>query len=65
LSKGFCDVAKVVCPENNLATLSNFGYILDMKVEKSRILLDSWLPAGTYHKNLANLGHFFHENPFI
>jgi hypothetical protein len=41
--------------ENNLA---KFGYILDMKVgkKKERILLYSWLPTGTYHKNLATGG---------
>jgi hypothetical protein len=37
--------------------LDKFGYILDMKVRgvggKKRILLYSWLPTGTYHKNLA------------
>jgi hypothetical protein len=49
-----------------------------MKVEKKpKILLYSWLPAGTYHtnlaiflkkilQNLANLGHFFiHEKPTL
>jgi len=42
--------------ENNLA---KFGYILDMKVGKKkreRILLYSWLPTRTYHKNLATGG---------
>jgi hypothetical protein len=34
-----------------------------MKVEKNRILLFSWLPTGTSHENLANLGQFFQENP--
>jgi hypothetical protein len=41
-----------------------------MKVEKkNEILLFSWLPTGTDHKeklqNLANLGHFFHEKSFV
>jgi hypothetical protein len=44
----------VNCPENNLA---KFGYTLDMKVggkkKIKKILLYSWLPTGTYHKNLA------------
>jgi len=32
----------------------NFGYILDMKnPKKTKILLYSWLPLQTYHKNLA------------
>jgi hypothetical protein len=31
-----------------------FGYILDMKnLEKTKILLYSWLPLQTYHKNLT------------
>ncbi len=42
--------------ENNFA---KFGYILDMKVGKKRIFLYSWLPAGTYHKNLAIWNFFF------
>jgi len=55
-----------------------FGYILDMKVgeKKTWILLYCWLPTGTYHKNLmiwiifflwnlANLGLFSLENPFL
>jgi hypothetical protein len=47
-----------------------------MKLEKIRIFLYSWLPTGTYHKNLAiwnfffqnlvNLGNFFfHEKSFV
>jgi hypothetical protein len=44
----------VHCPENNLA---KFGYALNMKVQgkkkEKEILLYSWLPTGTYHKNLA------------
>jgi hypothetical protein len=54
-------------PENNLA---KFGYIPDMKVNRNRSLLYSWLLTETYHKNLTiwifpffgnlmNLGHFF------
>ncbi len=55
-----------------------FGYILDMKVgeKKNLILLYCWLPSGTYHRNLmiwiifflwnlANLGLFSLENPFL
>jgi hypothetical protein len=40
--------------QNNLAKC---GYIPDMKVliKKNRILLYSWLPTGTYHKNLVIL----------
>jgi hypothetical protein len=34
----FCDVAK-------------FGYSRDMKVEKNKSFIYSWLPPGTYHKN--------------
>jgi hypothetical protein len=34
------------------SNLAKFGCILDMK-KKNRILLYSWLPAGTYQKNLA------------
>jgi hypothetical protein len=50
-------------PENILA---KFGYILDIKVQNNRILLNFWLPTGTYHKILvANLGHFFHEKAFV
>jgi hypothetical protein len=41
-------------PENNLA---KFGYVLDMKVEKHRIFLYSWLSTITsYHKTLAIWG---------
>ncbi len=29
------------------------GYMLDMKVRKIKIILYSWLPTGTFHKNLA------------
>jgi hypothetical protein len=32
---------------------SQICYILDMKVGKNKIILYSWLPIGTYHKNLA------------
>jgi len=39
--------------------LAKFGCILDMQVEKNGMLLYSWLPTGTYHKNLVNLGLFF------
>jgi hypothetical protein len=42
--------------ENNLA---KFGYVLDMEVGKKKILLYSWLPTGTYHKNSGNLDFFF------
>jgi hypothetical protein len=61
LFKGFCDVAKVVVVQKTiLANLSNFGYILDMKVEKKKkILLDSWLPAGTYQKKSGKFGPLF------
>jgi hypothetical protein len=46
--------------ENNLA---KFGYIIDMKiVKKNRILLYSWLPIGTYHKNLVIWDFFFLQN---
>jgi hypothetical protein len=52
-------------PENKLA---KFKYILDMEVgekkKKNRIPLYSWLHTGAYHRNLANLGNFSHENPF-
>jgi hypothetical protein len=43
--------------KNNLA---KFGHILDMKVGKNKIkiFLYSWLPTGTYHKNLA-IWNFF------
>ncbi len=43
--------------ENNLP---KFGHILDMKVGKNKIkiFLYSWLPTGTYHKNLA-IWNFF------
>jgi hypothetical protein len=54
--------------ETNLA---KFGYTLDMKVGKNRILLCFWQPTGTYDQkisiqekknwNLAIFGHFFHE----
>ncbi len=34
-------------------------------MKNSEILLNPWLPTGTYHKNLANLGHFcFHGKSF-
>jgi hypothetical protein len=36
-----------------------------MKVEKNRILLCYWLPTKTHHKNMAYLGHFFHEKSFV
>jgi hypothetical protein len=47
----FFDVAKMVI-------VRKFGYILDMKIPpkknlKKRILLYSWLPIRTYHKNLT------------
>jgi hypothetical protein len=45
--------------------LARFGYRLNMKVEKNRILLFSWLPTGTYHENVANLGQFFHGKSFV
>jgi len=38
-------------PEN---TLAKFGYILHIEVEKTQILLYSWLHAGTHHENLAS-----------
>jgi hypothetical protein len=56
LFNGFCDVAKgvVTHPETNLA---NSGYMPDMKVGKKKknpgSFLYSWLPTGTYCKNLA------------
>jgi hypothetical protein len=67
----FCDVAKVdiiskwfsqICPN-----------VLIWKQEKIKIILYFWLPTGINNKNmvigrtcfqiLANLGHFFMENP--
>jgi len=45
-------------PENNLA---KFGYVIDMK-KKNRILLCSWLPTRTHHKNLAIFGIIFLQN---
>jgi hypothetical protein len=44
--------------------------------KKKEILMYSWLPFGTYHKNMAiwkpffpqslkNLGHFFNEKSFV
>jgi hypothetical protein len=42
-------------PGNNFAI---FGYIIDMKVEKNRILLYSWLPTVSCHKTLA-MWNFF------
>jgi hypothetical protein len=33
--------------------------------KKTKILLYSWLPTGTYHKNLTKLGHFFHGKSFV
>jgi hypothetical protein len=44
-----------------------------MKIERKTIILPySWLPTGTYHKNLAililllkiNFGPFFHQKSF-
>jgi hypothetical protein len=60
-------------PENNLA---KFGYIPDMKVNRNRSLLYSWLLTETYHENLMiwifpffgnlmNLGLFFQEKSCI
>jgi len=63
----------------DVINLARFGYRIDMKVEKNRILLYSWLPpTGTYHKNLVmwnlnffffqnleNLSHFFHGKSFV
>jgi len=44
-------------PRNDFARL---GYMLDMKVGgKTRFLVYSWLPTGTYHQNLAIWIFFF------
>jgi hypothetical protein len=51
-------------PENNAA---KFGFLLDMKVVKNKIFLCSWLPNGTYNKNLKfffEIWQIFHEEPF-
>jgi hypothetical protein len=52
----FCDVA-----EDDLA---RYGYILDVKVgkkKKKKPYIYSWLPTGTYHKNLASWNFFSFE----
>jgi len=49
----FCDVAQVAIIHVMLL-VARFGYRLDMKVKKRKmILLYSWLPTGTYIENLA------------
>jgi len=44
-------------PENDFAI---FGDIIDMKVEKNKILLYSWLPSVSCHKTLA-MWNFFSQ----
>jgi hypothetical protein len=39
--------------QSSSKNLAKFGYIPDINIKIKNILLYSWLPTGTYHKNLA------------
>jgi hypothetical protein len=70
---GFCDVAKVTIIQKTFS--QNLAIYPDMQVfKKKRVLLYSWLPTETYHKNIWKfyfiLGNEFgpflsHEKSFI
>jgi hypothetical protein len=55
----FCDVAKVMIIQKTFSR--NVTIYPDMQVlKKKRVLLYSWLPIETYHKNIWNF-YFFWE----